>query len=229
MSSGITVITPTGGRPKPFVLCRRWMSQQTYAGAVQWIVVDDCIPSTVRPSEAITLVTPTPPWAGQNTLSRNLLTALDRVQNDRIVIAEDDDWISPRYLTRMAGALETHDIAGSCVSDYYHLPTGRYRSMRHPGRASLCFTGFRSGLIDTLRRVCEESPDYIDVRFWEATLSARRHYIAERLVVGIKGLPGRPGIGIGHQADGSEWQQDQNRRVLRDWIGSDIQHYQEFL
>ena len=40
----------------------------------------------------------------------------------------------------------------------------------------------------------------------------------ELYVTGMKGLPGTPGIGIGHNGERYR-QRDENRTVLRKWVG----------
>lgn len=37
----MTLITPTGVRPKAWSICERLMARQTYDGPVQWVIVDD--------------------------------------------------------------------------------------------------------------------------------------------------------------------------------------------
>jgi hypothetical protein len=43
-------------------------------------------------------------------------------------------------------------------------------------------------------------------------------------VVGIKGLPGRAGLGVGHRP-GTGWTPDPDFVRLRSWIGDDVDSY----
>lgn len=229
--SPLSLITPTGGRPFALELCLRYMKAQTYPGPVQWIIVSDLGPPIFPevPGWEIEVVYPEPKWApGQNTLGRNLLAALPRVKGDRILFIEDDDWYSPDYLQSMASYFHNAPIVGESRARYYHLPSRRFRIFDNLARASLCQTGVWSSEISTLEKICEQHSDFIDVRLWEAVSS--RYLRASRMCIGIKGLPGRPGIGIGHRPenDGS-WHQDPTLEVLRLWVGNDINNYKEYL
>ncbi len=235
--SGVTLITPTGGRPESFELCVKWVARnlKNYLGDVQWLVIDDCDPKTVTLAGQLQyisqglyfkILTPEPPWAsGQNTLARNLLAAIPFVTHENILFFEDDDFYSEDYITTMCEMLEQADIVGCSVSYYYHVPSRQYRILEHTGRSSLSQTGIRKSELKLLRRVCEESSEYIDVRLWESSPS-HRYFSDCTQVIGMKGLPGRPGLGMGHRPDSSsEWQKDSDLSVLRDWIGVDIKYY----
>lgn len=50
----------------------------------------------------------------------------------------------------------------------------------------------------------------------------------ESLCIGIKGLPGRAGIGIGHRLGPNE-KTDHDGTILREWIGDDAARYSGFL
>jgi hypothetical protein len=103
--------------------------------------------------------------------------------------------------------------------------------MRNQRNASLCETGIRAELLPFLADVCRESPQFIDYRLWAGCGAANSELIAVDRVVGIKGLPGRPGIGVGHRPDErpGQWTADPELTVLREWIGEDVELYREFL
>jgi hypothetical protein len=232
----VTVITPTGGRPQAFTLCRRWMSRQTYRGTVQWLVVDDCDPPTALPELEkygtpflnasgceVQVIRPELRWQhGQNTLARNLLAVLDVIRFEKVVFVEDDDWYSADYLEFMSGLLDKHEIVGEAPARYYHVPSRLYRTLPNARHASLCQTGIRADIVPRMREICREpSGTFIDVRLWEG---APRAGLSDSPghCVGMKGLPGRAGIGIGHRPEGrgADWKSDTDRAVLRSWLGN---------
>lgn len=239
MPDGLTLITPTGGRPEAFGLCCEFIRRQTYIGPLQWLVVDDVRPPTAfpgewmasRPNTTGTNIFPVPSWSpGQNTLARNLLAAIPEVAYDRILFLEDDDRYPSDHLETMATRLDVAAIVGDSVSRYYHLPSRRYRLFRNQQMASLCQTGMRAELLPLLKQVCQASPDFIDMRLWRAAKATKDLQAGPPSCIGIKGLPGRAGIGAGHRPDRSpEWLDDKDLSVLRGWIGNDISLYEKYL
>lgn len=235
MTSGLTIITCTGDRPEALTLCARYVARQTWQGPLQWIVVDDGAEPSPLPKAADnvsrTHIRRAPSWRhGGNTLALNLLAALPEVQYDRVLFVEDDDAYAPDYCAVMANLLDVTGIAGDPISLYYHVPSQRYRIMENLGHASLSQTGIRAELLPLLRQICRESPDFIDARLWARSRCPR---VLRRIgkVVGIKGLPGRAGIGVGHRPDErpTEWTDDPQGAVLREWIGrEDSQLYERF-
>ena len=241
MTDGVTLITCTGGRPEAFSLCARWVIAQTWAGPLQWIIVDDVTPPTtfvpalVPPTNrdlVVTRIRPEPFWKpGQNTLARNLLAAIPEVLHDRVLFIEDDDYQAPAYVETMARYLESYAIVGEAPARYYHVPQRKYWTLDNTQHASLCQTGMRSELLPILADICShQGQDFIDVRMWRKfSGSQNARLINSGLVVGMKGLPGRPGIGIGHRPEYSGgWQSDPDMKVLRSWIGDDATAYEEF-
>lgn len=249
-AEGVTLITCTGDRPEAFKLCAGFVARQTYQGPLQWIIVADG--AGVFPFEAqgdtqafryprkkpedfqLDVIMPKPVWQpGQNTLARNLLAAIPKVRYDKVLFIEDDDHYSADFVAVMAAELENGvTIAGNRDTPYYHLPSRRYRMMMNQQYASLCQTAIRAEELPVLAYVCKEGGDFIDQRLWQrAGNRSLRVGLPTGRVVGMKGLPGRPGIGIGHRPDSrpQEWTADPELKVLREWIGSDIELYREFL
>ena len=123
----LTLITLTGNRPKAWALCEFFMHRQTYQGAVRWIIVDDGeIAQPIafkRDGWTLEVVRPEPFWQeGQNTQSRNLIAALEQVNDqDRIVFIEDDDWYSPHWLSIVDEKLNEADLVGERFAFYYNI------------------------------------------------------------------------------------------------------------
>ncbi len=175
----------------------------------------------------MTRIFPTPLWySGQNTLARNICVAIPEVVYDKVLFVEDDDWYSSSYVSEMANCLGFTDIVGETRAHYYHIPTKRYRILDNLSHASLCQTGIRSSLLPLVQQICNERKNsFIDVRLWENFRGSRS---LRRTVncIGIKGLPGRAGIGIGHRPLlGGGWSTDIDNSVLKSWIGEDYRLY----
>lgn len=220
----IKVITPTGDRPEAWKLCQHYMARQNYAGPVEWHVVDDGrVPLEVefeRDGYALHLHR-LAPMAG-NSQARNLLHLLSFCQaTDRLACFEDDDWYSPDWLSHVAAELEHAELVGEIRARYYNVATRRWKEMGNTGHASLCATAMRGSAIEAFRLACRRAPRFIDLDLWRRHRS--RHLFGGHRVIGIKGLPGRGGIGIGHkQHFGTP---DPDGRILRQWIGKDAEMY----
>lgn len=194
----LNVLTPTGARPEAFARCVEYMAAQTYAGPVRWIIVDDG-PEPIRTPRIrdwiCTRIRPAPLWQpGENTQARNLLAGLPWVDGP-LAIVEDDDAYAPWWLERVSEWLETHDLVGEAPSHYRHL-NGAEKIMGNTTHASLCATAMRDGAIDAFRQVLTEHKTMIDVELWKR---GGKLYPWAGGVIGIKGYPGRPGIGVGHR------------------------------
>lgn len=213
----VSVVTPTGGRPVSFALCERWMTRQTRQPD-QWIVVDDCDPATpvTMGQEVIRLK---PRWTlGDRTLRRNLIAGLRAVRCDVVLIVEDDDWYCSVYIERMLEYFKLAPMVGEGYSAYYHVGMRRYRVNTNVKHASLFQTGFCASMIDDVCFVANQwKNDFIDMRIWAALHG--RVFPRRNLSIGIKGLPGRGGIGKGHL--GTNMTHDPDLEMLRTWIGDE--------
>ena len=196
----INIITPTGARPEAWANCQQYMADQDYPGPVRWIIVDDGPePQAVtfrRLGWDLIVVRPQPLWQpGQNTQARNLLAGLDRVQEGvKVVVIEDDDMVAPYWLSQCAEWLDHDDLVGEAPTLYRHV-NGREKLMNNK-TPSLCQTAMKGPAIDRFRRVLETHKTAIDFNLWKG---GGKVYPNSGGVIGIKGLPGRPGIGIGHR------------------------------
>jgi len=225
---GISLITPTGGRREAFALCERWMKAQT-AEWNQWIVVDDCKPHTVC-TMGQQIIRPRPAWSpGNNTQHRNMAVALDAVSHEFVFVIEDDDYYSPEYLARLIEPLRSADIVGETCAKYYNVAQRTYRRHKNCNHASLSQTAFRLSTVGPLlRRILPRRPKWIDMDLWADAKSNGLRRVLQRtdFAVGIKGLPGRPGLGMGHRPSG--YRADRRAQVLRHWLGRAAAVYAQF-
>jgi hypothetical protein len=225
----LTLLTATGARPAAWALCERWMARQDYAGPVRWIIVDDGQePQPVtfhRDGWRLELIRPSPYWTpGHNTQARNLLMGLAAVDHsERLVICEDDDWYASDWLTTVDQALGRAELVGEHRARYYNVQQRRGRQLANTGHASLCSTAMRGSALQDFAAACDARPKFIDLEVWRR--SRGRYLFGGHRVVGIKGLPGRGGIGMGH-ADDFAGQPDPDGTLLRSWVGEDAEAYQ---
>lgn len=225
----LTLLTPTGARPQPWAICERLMAAQQHAGPVRWIIVDDGPepqPVTFRRAGwTVDVVRPRPYWQqGQNTQVRNLLAGLASVQDDAsLAIIEDDDHYAPDWLDTVAAALGRAELVGESCARYYNASLRRARQLRNGAHASLCATALRGRAIAALRRECGQAHKFIDLNLWRNFDGSKLLFDGHR-VTGIKGLPGRGGIGMGHRPD-FNGEADPHGEILRQWIGADAELY----
>ena len=225
-----TLLTCTGDRPEAFALCEQWMARQTRREWCRWVVVDDGVTPTVTTmgQEVIRLA----PMQGHS-LNRNLCAGLSTIDTAAVFI-EDDDWYSPHYLYVMIGWLDQgHQIAGQVRALYYNVARRMYHRHGNTHHASLCQTAIRFGVIGDFLRELHRDPkqQFVDMALWhkcagpvgESLFNCEYSYC-----VGIKGLPGRQGIGTGHRPEG--YQIDHDGTYLREIVGDhDAEIYQRFV
>ena len=230
-ANGVSLITPTRDRPDAFALCERWMGRQSYNGPLQWIVADDGEAAVVcrRGQEHLRLPTATD---SRSSFRNNLLAAIERVRFDKILFIEDDDWYAPTYIEMMFSALDRWEIVGETNARYYHVRFRKYLIHSNTFHASLCQTGIRATLLPTVKAILTESrfPERLDGSLWKRsglTDGCKGLLQPTTLTVGMKGLPGRAGLGIDHHQQElvRRYSADPEGRQLRDWIGDDAEFY----
>jgi len=225
----ITAITPTGDRPLPLALCRRWMRMQTVQPD-QWIIVDDGKKPAEPFPEADYIRRNPQPGEPPFTLNLNLKAAVPYIKGGKILIIEDDEYYAPKYVETMAQELDDFEVAGIQQSKYYHLATGGYVQIGNVAHASLAQTGFRSSFLPTFKRaLAAEQTTYLDMRLWKAATAENRGHLfidtPDSLYVGMKGLQGRHGIGRGHDPKMYGANFDIERNILKKWIPKDYKVY----
>lgn len=224
----LTLLTATGARPAAWAICERLMAAQDYAGPVRWVVVDDGADAQPiafqRAGWAVEVVRPAPAWVpGQNTQARNLLAGLAVIGEDaHVAVIEDDDWYAADWLSQVAAALSRAELVGESRARYYNARLRLGRQLGNTAHASLCSTAVRGRALLALAAACRRAPKFIDLDLWAHARS--RHLFDGHRVVGIKGLPGRGGIGMGHRED-FKGQSDPTGALLGEWVGADARYY----
>ena len=218
----LTLLTATGCRPKAWAICERLMAAQTFTGRVKWVIVDDGIDAQEitfeRPGWELVVIRPEPFWKpGQNTQARNLAAGMARIEADeRVVVVEDDDAYAPDWLATVDCWLEHAELVGSNRARYYNVATRTARQLHNEHHASLCSTAMRGDALKTFFALLQISQKFIDIELWKSAKSKK--LFRSDQVVGIKGLPGRFGIGMGHRPD-FQGQHDKHGKILREWVG----------
>ena len=206
------------------------MAAQDYDGQVHWIVVDDGPqPQEItfrRDHWELEVVRPQPYWQpGENTQARNLLAGLDQVTDGApLLIIEDDDHYAPSWLRMADNALGRAELVGETRARYYNVSDWRWREHNNTTHASLCATGLRGPALSFFRSCCVAQYRFIDLTLWR-NYSGSKRLFASHLVTGIKGLPGRAGIGMGHRSSLHGSTPDPTRARLRAWLGNDADAY----
>jgi hypothetical protein len=235
----IVLITPTGGRPIQFNLCAKFMKRQSYTGKVMWIIIDDCEPRTTdevkddfRNNWTIIKEYPVPVWQpGQNTQARNISVGINIILSlkeniEAIFIIEDDDYYKSIYLEHMMTFLKGFWLAGETRTIYYNVFLQKYAINGNIHHVSLFQIAFTTEAIPALETCYAER--FIDFAFSQK-VSNKNLFTDGNLAIGIKGLPGRYGIGMGHQMSSNwRWPTDINMNYLRSLIGDDIELYRSY-
>ena len=225
----ITGITPTGDRQLAFALCQRWMSSQTRK-LDQWLVVDDGkVPQ--QPAVEMEYVRREPKANDAKfTLNANLQTAVPLVTGDLVLILEDDEYYAPNYVACMEQGIGPHLLVGLSHSRYYHLPSGKYLQIGNATHASLAETGFNRAFMPQFSHALLGDA-YLDIRLWQAARNQGVLYWdkGNPIYLGIKGLPGRPGIGLGHSETLYRRADSPDRSILKQWVPQDWQIYMDVL
>jgi hypothetical protein len=201
------------------------MLQQDYKGSVRWVIVDDGFEETkIDYSGEIEIQYKRLPPLKNNTQGRNLLHAMESMDlEDKVVIIEDDDYYGPNWLKTISEKLDTFDLAGEGHSIYWNVSHRRFTECKNTGHASLCSTGLTRSAIPFFIQLCKSNKTAIDMNMWRQFRGSKEVF-SSRHVIGIKGLPGRKGLGAGHTEKFLRVA-DPDGKNLFHWIGNDAETY----
>lgn len=227
----VSIITCTGGRPEAFSLCTKYLRRQTYKGPIQWIIVDDSTPETVPPTfdsgVQIDYVRGPVAWRpGLNTHVANLNAALPKIKGDIITFFEDDDFYHPMYLEKLLYLLDKWEAAGCAHNLYYALKDRAWKDWRNLEHASLCSTAFHRSMLPIFEEAVNDGTSpWIDIHFWKKAKEQHRDVCllwGAYINIGMKQLPGKPGIGAGHRGVADDrFMRDPVFAKLKEWVGEE--------
>ena len=230
----VTLVTATGARPEAFARCEEYIKRQTYKGPLEWIVVDDY---QEKPTKCTlpcqTYIKGPKPWRpGINTQRPNLDAALPYIHGDFIFPIEDDDWYSPNFLEQYLTLLRSYSIVGEGNAVYYNIRERSWRNWSNYNHCSLCQTGFRKEHLPRFEEAINSGELFIDCVLWRIFRDHKLKpflFANQDLLVGIKGMPGRFGIGAGHTPDTS-YTKDPGFKKLEEMIGvADTAYYRKIV
>jgi glycosyltransferase involved in cell wall biosynthesis len=239
--NSLTLITLTADRPEAFELCKcygrraiatleahRMLSTPV---SVQWIVVDTGAVAA-QPDSAQQYYRGEPIANGNISFLTALAVALRAATGDVIAFVEDDDYYSAGWLARVVNVFETRDIDAFGIGEayYYHVRRRAWYQHSNKSHASLCSTAISSRLLWAFQDLVDfaRSP-FVDMDLWHGIVKTGRGYVAPgcSIVVGIKGMPGKTGLGAGHRSD---WyrHEDPDGSFLQTLIGADADAYLKY-
>jgi len=244
LKGGLTLITPTGDRQHAIRQCFKYMDRQTYISPVQWLIVDDGKIQTDIPvlSKKLNIeihhirraYDPSP----KKSFLGNLEAAIVKVQYDKVLFIEDDDWYSPEYFKLIASRLDNYALVGETPNRYYNIKENYWASYNTTKHSSLCNTALRSSeVLPYVRWAISKNEVFVDYQLWKVKKFKKFLFEVNEddiNCVGIKGLPGRGGIGSGHRPikNGTlrnGYKQDRSWEKLSSWIGAkDTEWYKQF-
>lgn len=238
MAELITVITPTGLRPQAFARCEHYMQRQTYTGDIQWIVIDDAEPRTTLSIPKNSNIHqeyyrgPVPWKPGINTQRPNMHEALQHVEKDTkaIMVWEDDDNYHPTFIDTMMFLLQRFPAVGEANNRYYAIKSRSYKEWKNVNHSSLCSTAMWGKLLPVLYEAVNSGELFMDISFWRKVYEQGHNAILllnANLGCGIKEMPGRHGIGAGHDPEGQGFTKDPGYDQLKAWTGDDWKWYME--
>ena len=218
--SKVICLTCTGDRPQLLERSKYYFERSIVDIEKEWLVVDDGL-VPYNPG-GCTYIRRNPD--GPISLGRNLRFALNYCDCDYIVIWEDDDWCSPNRINSHVDKLKLgYDLHGYKNTIYYHINNG-WRINGNIKHSSLCETAISGKMINKLLSYKLEHEKFIDVTIWKYLYNTSLLEDQSYQVIGIKGGPGRHGIGYGHKA-GCQYNKDINFNKLKEFVNGDADFY----
>lgn len=221
----LNAVTPSGGRPEALGLLAAYLNAQTVR-EFRWLICDDCDPATpvprMRDGIEVEVIRPSWRWSeGTNTQAQSLTVLLEHCDGP-VVHLEDDDLYLSNHLATMTAALAKADLVGQRVSHYWNAATRRYKAIPGTFHASLGTTAMKCDAVRALKEICANQQTRLDIELWRV-FAGRKQLLETVTAVGIKGLPGRPGIGIGHHPSFGD--SDADGATLTSLVGEYAQRY----
>ena len=225
----LTLLTATSFRPEFFSLVEKYVANQTYVKngkPCQWIVACDGDISKYQFTMGQKVIVNKPHSHLHSICSnyRVLIEEAIKLNAEKVLFIEDDDWIHPTFFEVYDKWLDHHDLVGIAHNRYYHIKNQAYCEMPNRETSSLASTGVSGKTLPFVRALCFDNDPYIDIALWKKWEPAfgtkkLRSYKYNHLHVGIK-----DGMGYGHGHALCE-PKDEDGKILREWLGEDAKNY----
>lgn len=230
----VTLVTVTADQPIGIAFLESFMRAQTVdVTGAHWVVIDDGdVPARLTMGQQHILRTRELGCRPAESFCRNLLAALPHITTEWAIFAEHDDYYSPRHLATLLELMgkPKAQIAGDGLQRYYNVKERRWHPFVNIG-ACFCQTAMHASVLPILREVAQDqikANHYgVDQRVWRRVPQNRWSLKLAGTALGIKGLPGRAGLGLGHRPT-ADWKPDLNLVQLRAWIGDAADLYAPF-
>lgn len=218
---GITLLTVTGDRQ--VCIERTWFYiQRNSLKPNQWLIVDDGDKAAeLVQTGFIQHIKRQRIRDKAKSFIGNLREALLHVKYKKILIIEDDDWYSPDYVQLYSQRLDNFKLIGESPARYYNVRHRVWRIWGNDNRASFCQTAFTSDILPSVYICTHRGTVFVDYRLWEKDVKSKFTFKDACHCVGIKGMPGRSGIGAGHRPNLKKYHKDPNMQELEKWIGKE--------
>jgi hypothetical protein len=147
-------------------------------------------------------------------------------KSEAMFVIEDDDWYSPNYLEHSVNLLKHFGLVGGGACRYYNIRVPGYKIHDNMTHCALSQTAVSTKYKDVFNQAINSGEFYIDINLWGKAKGMnipRVVYADAGLVLGMKGLPGKAGLGVGHVE--KDYLYDLGFEKLKKWIGADAQSY----
>lgn len=232
--ASVTLVTVTADQPTGMRFLEAFMRAQTVdVSAWPWLVVDDGVEAaTLTMGQTHIRRAREADCRPAQSFCRNLLAVLPYLEGDWAIFLEHDDWYSRHHIEMLLELMATPDavIAGDGLQRYYNVKERCWRPFDNIG-ACFCQTAMHASIFPVLREVAEQqlAADHygVDQRVWRRVPRTQWALREAGTALGIKGLPGRAGLGLGHRPT-ADWRRDPELAALRTFIGADADQYAPF-
>ena len=246
---GITIITPTCGRPQQLSLVIQCINNQTVKPDM-WIIVDDgpqSLPEDFFKASKIPVEYVWHQKKYQKSTTQNSLLALQKVNTDMCIVIQDDDYYPPVYIQTVSKLLADHNdtFLGNLIWYIYRLSTGFYKVrngvlMKPRCRVSFQWhsaafigAGIRAALINIFEaHIGQNYPTDILAQILVDTL--KYNFLLPDLktasCISLKDYGvGTPGWMAAHRKNDAMIADTQDFSIFKSWLGDDWTRYQKYL
>jgi hypothetical protein len=229
----LTALTCACHRPEAWALCESYLKRQTRQPD-QWIVLDDdLIPTVCTMGQEYHY---NPKWRGPLSLCEKVRFVLENnlIRGDALVVWENDDVYRADYLETCERWLGEHDLVGEGRTVYYNVRERWWYEHEGNTNTSLCATALNRTVFPFLYEVACQPNNFVDQPMWLGYRGKKKVYCPDvkgtrnRLVVGIKAMPGRRGYSAAHTNRDLNAKDDPKLIDLTRLIGPDAENYRNF-